>query len=270
MSTEQELTLRYKYFGEFSKINYNFKKLINIFSKENLIISYPKCGRTWLQYILSQCIKKKTGINDNFYFFYKHPQHILSIPFLKFSHLGSQNFVKKKNIHYIEKKNIVFLIRKIEEVLISYFYHLKFRDKSIITSLDEFINNDQNIHKIIDYYNYIYEHKNRTNKFCIVTYDDLIKDSFLQINKIQNFFSLKLNQEHINYGLKNSTREKMRDIGKYPDTHPSLIIVDRTINSNKVRSDNHNLQKLNDAANKKIMKLIYDNLNKDLYNLIYN
>ena len=53
-------------------------------------------------------------------------------------------------------------------------------------------------------------YKRVPNKFMILKYEDLLEDPLVQVSQLNNYWALKLSQQNIEYGIAQSTKEKMK------------------------------------------------------------
>ena len=141
------------YFNEYLKDN------LFIFNLDGYILSYPKSGRTWLYEILklysyNQDVKnrlknrKLVKFNNQFIKFI----HDCSDPNPYPIEAAKQKLSIKKAIN---KKKII-LIRDPREIIVSFWYQMKFREKTYNHSISKFIEDEYlGIKKIISFYNLI-------------------------------------------------------------------------------------------------------------------
>lgn len=179
------------YFNEYFK-NIFFNSNINYY-----ILSYPKSGRTWLFKILSLYSFKLN--NDNFI---KNRKLVnFDNKYIKFIHDCSDpnpypvKTTEFKNKDLVNKKKII-LLRDPREIIISFWYQMKFREKTYNKNISEFIDDEYfGIEKLISFYNSI--NQVLLNNFKIITYNHLVSNTFEEIKKIVNFFNLEINENLI-------------------------------------------------------------------------
>ena len=192
------------YFNEYFK-----GKIFNL-KIDSYIISYPKCGRTWLYKILSLYSLK---INSNNYV---KDRKLLKFndTFIKFVHDCSDPSpypikpTKFKNKDLINKKKLI-LLRDPREVIVSHWHHLSFREKTYNRSISEFIDDEYlGVEKIISFYNFL--NSKSLDKSKIITYEKLVKDTFEEIKKILIFLNLEINESLVKECIDDCSFEKLQ------------------------------------------------------------
>ncbi len=194
------------------------KKLNCIFSKNmfhNLVVSYPKCGRTWLRFMVNQGealaydVPLNNTINETRYRKFR-------IPRAKYIHGNYKNFSNKLNNldMQISNKNIngmIFLVRNPERVMISYYNHAVYRDKTFKDAdISEFIRDKD--FGIANYINYIEYYYNciKENNHLILRYEDLKKNTFSEMKKIFKFLEIELRDDQVRMIVDNSSFTNMK------------------------------------------------------------
>jgi len=181
------------YFNEYIKDN------LYISDVDGYVLSYPKSGRTWLYEIL-----KLYSHNQNLKNFLKNRKIVkFNNQFIKFIHDCSdpnpypiratkQKFNNKK---VINKKKII-LIRDPREIIISFWYQMKFREKTYNHNISKFIEDEYlGIKKIISFYNLI--DLEFSENYKIITYANLVNNTYEEIEKILNHFNLVVDKKLI-------------------------------------------------------------------------
>jgi hypothetical protein len=176
--------------------NVYIKSKLNTVEPDLYIISYPKCGRTWLRVMLTNYISRlniETGQN--------HDPSIFEIKnniTIKFEH-DQGNWVprptKPKKMSFNKNKytgkKIVFLIRDPRDVIVSSWYHLKFREHIFKKGIHEYIHDELiGIKNIISFYNLWLNEIFPPDNFHILTYEDLHADAYLQMKKFIQFINV--------------------------------------------------------------------------------
>jgi hypothetical protein len=237
------------YFNEYFK---------NVFFNSNIdyyILSYPKSGRTWLFKILSLYSFKLN--NDNFI---KNRKLVnFDNKYIKFIHDCSDpnpypvKALKFKNKDLVNKKKII-LLRDPREIIISFWYQMKFREKTYDKNISEFIDDEYfGIEKLISFYNSI--NLTLLNNFKIVTYNHLVSNTFEEIKKIVNFFNLEINENLIKNCIKdcsfeNLQKEEMKMLNS-PDKR-SMKFRSGVSGNFKYELNNEDIKKINDKIKNKL------------------
>jgi hypothetical protein len=178
--------------------------------------SYPKCGRTWLRYMLKTYLgmigENPEKMRVPFYVNYGEDKII------RFEHgkgdwvpapfsIEQQTFDSEK----YEGKKIIFLVRHPGDVIVSSFYHLKFRDKIYKGELSEFIRHPLvGIEKIIAFMNMMVTNQDTVKDFLLLFYEDLHKDPYKQFMKVLTLLEIPQDKEKIKKIIEESRFNKMK------------------------------------------------------------
>ncbi len=193
-----------------------------------IVVSFPKCGRTWLRFIFAE----------------------LDLPFrIGFSHAKSdlknwihcKTFYKKKEVFEQEKK-LILLIREPKDIVVSYYFHISHRDKIFSGSFMEFIKNEYlGIKKIMSFYEACIFYTKQYNQILIVEYENLVKDTYSEVSRILAFLEVEKDSEKIKAAIEatrfNNLQKREREnffkeTTKNKNLTPTKI---HDINSYKVR-----------------------------------
>jgi hypothetical protein len=110
-----------------------------------------------------------------------------------------------------QKKKVAFLARDPRDVLVSSWYHLKFREKIYQSSLSEFIRDDLvGIHKVVAFMNIWVENSDVPNGFYLLTYEQLHCDPILSFRRLLDFMGVPVISEVLESAVKESSFEKMK------------------------------------------------------------
>lgn len=173
------------------------------------LISYPKCGRTWLRLMIGKTIATHFNLPENedtILLRWKrkvHPQveHITVVhdnrPMLK-----TPDELETSKKHYAGKK-VIFLVRDPRDVIVSSYFELKHRSKLFSNpspkkqndladqDLQDFIFQERSgIDTIIQYFNIWAENRQVPKAFLLVRYEDLRADPRKQLQQIMDFLDL--------------------------------------------------------------------------------
>jgi Sulfotransferase domain len=174
------------------------------------LISYPKCGRTWLRLMIGKAIVSHYNLpatEDNLFIHWKkrlHPEvpHITVVhedrPMLK----TPDELINTKERYH--DKRVIFLARDPRDVVISSFFEMKNRGllfgenpyetrKPVFDgSLTEFIHRQQGgFETILRYYNIWAENRNVPRDFLLVRYEDLKANPQKSFRRVIDFLGLQ-------------------------------------------------------------------------------
>ncbi|KAL1485204.1 hypothetical protein MTO96_032121 [Rhipicephalus appendiculatus] len=159
------------------------------------IATYPKCGTTWVQFIVHGIFNRGSFPKDSLEF-------MLASPFLEM--LGAEAAQKMPRpgaikthmpfgkVPYSKDAKYITVARNPFDVCVSFYYHTKEKpsyDVPDMTFDDYFENFVRGTVSFGDYFDHLlswYEHRNDPNVFFL-TYEELKKDTKTQILKIADF-----------------------------------------------------------------------------------
>jgi 8-oxo-dGTP pyrophosphatase MutT (NUDIX family) len=200
-----------------------FKKansFININLSDCVLVSFPKCGRTWLAMILSRILQKKYGLLlQDIMSLEKITFPEKKLPGITMVHEDDPQLKKpnelSKDKRYILNKKIIFLIRDPRDVIVSWYFHQAFRRNRYDKNLSDFLKKSRGgFETIIEYYNIWLKYIKNPN-FLLVKYEDLSKNPKKEIQKILTFLEIKgIRQGLIKKSIKESSFEKMKEMEK--------------------------------------------------------
>ncbi|MFC3150003.1 sulfotransferase domain-containing protein [Litoribrevibacter euphylliae] len=204
---------------------------------QNFIISYPKCGRTWLRLLLGKYLLN--GSEGD-------PIEILNItngrpelPTTEFSH---DDYPMWKHIDFINKdksiyqnKKVIFLIRDPRDVLVSYYFqYTKRKDREIANdnfdgTMGDFLHHPiGGLPSIINFYNIWAENLTTPESLMILTYEELHNTPFESLKETINFLGFP------DYGEKT-----MLDAIEYCQFENMKEIEEKNLlNNQRLRADN--------------------------------
>lgn len=208
-----------------------FLGFINHWQTDCYVLSYPKCGRTWLRFMMGNVLVhhfrlENAPLNDILMVKNLHKQN-KTIPQIRFAHDDLPNWkwvseIETDKSKYKSKK-IIFLVRDPRDLVVSNFYQKKFRGfkekegfkkENFKGDISEFISYEfGGIPNIIKYYNVWANQKQVPKDFCLVRYEDLKTKPLETLKCIFDFLGINhIKEESFKYAIAASTFEKMREI----------------------------------------------------------
>ncbi len=184
------------------------------------IVSYPKCGRTWLRVMLLKYLEKLSltlqefndralvGIQDGLVIRFEHDQGnwVPAPPRVDQLRFDSAKYAGKK---------VVFLVRDPRDVLVSSWYHLKYRERIYRGNLSEFIREDLvGIQKVVEFMNMWVEHRNVPDGFHLMTYESLHHAPVHHFEEMLKFMGADVESEAVPLAVQASSFERMKHMEK--------------------------------------------------------
>lgn len=189
------------------------------------IVSYPKCGTTWMQHIVYNMINDHPPPNNMLLAF-------IEMPFLELQGAESVLDMKKPGVMkthmpfkfqpYSKEAKYIYVARNPYDCCVSYFYHTrnipdyKFQDGTFDQFFEMFLEGKVDFGDYFDHLLSWYEHCDDPNVF-FVTYEQLKKDARTLVLKIAEFvgeqYGQKLRNDKSRFEsvLKNITVKSMKE-----------------------------------------------------------
>lgn len=186
-----------------------------------LLVSYPKCGRTWLTMLLSRAMASHAGIQEVDYLANDLlGGAVAGMPHIRISHDDNPHWktvrgLQKSKARYRDKK-IILLVRDPRDVVVSMYFERTKREQAFNGTMSEFLYGGRgSLETIIAYYNVWAKERDRVGGFCLVRYEDLKLDPAGQARRILRFAGLDpIVETHIAEAARFASFENMREMEK--------------------------------------------------------
>jgi estrone sulfotransferase len=192
---------------DFSKNKNDIQKL-RTFKDDTFIVSYPKSGNTWVRFIIANLIYgEEEEIN-----FHKAKQFIpdFEVHHQDIENLNRPRILKSHSLYNPSFGKVVYIVRDVRDVYISYFYYLKNKlpeNKTISEFIREIDTKEGGWARHIN--SWI---QNKSKNILIVKYENLLNNTFLEIKTIVEFMGLSFGNEKIRQAIAKSSFENMKKI----------------------------------------------------------
>ena len=186
-----------------------------------LLISYPKCGRTWLTMLLSRAMASHAGIEEVDYLATDLlGGAVAGLPHIRISHDDNPHWktvrsLQKSKARYRDKK-IILLVRDPRDVVVSMYFERTKREQAYTGTMSQFLYSRRGaLDTIVAYYNVWAKERDRVGGFCLVRYEDLKLDPAGQARRILRFAGLDpIVETHIAEAARFASFENMREMEK--------------------------------------------------------
>jgi hypothetical protein len=190
-----------------------FFNIGSIISSDVVVVSFQKCGKTWLRLMLSNILQEKFNIKkvklnlQEMTWFTKAPNILIS-------HGGStkdNNKIKFENV--FRKKKIILLCRDPRDIVVSLFHGSRTRDKVYDgANISEFMRDPAcGFPKIVSFMNlWANEYKKRPQDFITVKYEDLKNDTKKELEKITTFIGVDASDDLLSRTVEYGSFQNMR------------------------------------------------------------
>ncbi|MCF8078540.1 MAG: sulfotransferase domain-containing protein [Desulfobacterales bacterium] len=190
-------------------------------SRQNVIVSYPKSGRTWLEQLLIQVAVRSYGVRECGG---EHFQDLTRLhhqaPYVLLTHACSswedlrifdENEILQVDNERQAGKKTVFLYRDPRDVLVSSYYHLRHRNGIRRLSRADMIDHPVvGLHKILRFMNRWLEYV-QTHDHCImVSYENLKADPVATLASVCELFGFHAGDNALNEAIDACSFAKMQ------------------------------------------------------------
>ena len=168
-------------------------------------------------------------------------------------------------------KKIVFLIRDPRDVLVSSWYHLKYRENIYQKDLSSFIREPlTGIDKVIRFFNQWIAQKDHFKNFIYLAYEDFHKDPYKTFYQLFDFMGLEINEDHLKKAVEGgdfNAMKKMESSGnlKEPWMKPGQKNIKHSMKIRKGKTGSYK-QEMNtkdiEYVNKRMQKQLHPLLKK--------
>ena len=175
------------------------------------IVSFPKAGRTWLQYMLNKLYLNKETISDQNFFKCMHDDSgILSEAgvnrnvYRLFDYGSRMKFKGRK---------VILLVRDPRDIVVSLFHQLTKRsDKPLDTNLEDLVMNDVlGISRVIRFYEVWFANILKPKDVLVVRYEDLLELKGDALFRITKFIGSPARKDLCHSMYEECTVDKMRE-----------------------------------------------------------
>lgn len=174
---------------------------------ELYIVTYPKCGTTWMQCIVMLIKRKGKPIDSAM-------DYMKNTPFIEFTGIDALNFMTEPGgikshlpfnlMPFSPLAKYIYVARNPKDCCVSFYHHTKmipfynFTDGTFDEYFELFIRGETDYGDYFDHHLSWYEHKDDPNVYFL-TYEDLKKDTRGEVLKIAKF----MGEEHYETLVKN-------------------------------------------------------------------
>lgn len=194
------------------------------------LISYPKCGRTWLRLMIGRAISRyfRLPSDEEILFLRTNRRFHPAVPRIRVIHedrpmLKPPQELNRDKSHFRSKK-VIFLVRDPRDVIVSSYFESRNRSRLFAPnpyekpslpfegSLHEFIHRSAGgFDTLLTYYNIWAQNRSRPAAFLLVRYEDLKADPHAQLRRVLDFLGLQgIPDEIIEEAIQFASFENMR------------------------------------------------------------
>jgi hypothetical protein len=160
------------------------------------LLSFPKCGRTWLRQMLGRALTQHFELgeidpSDLRRLSRLHPQ----IPTM-YMHHDDDIFWKTPSEltphrTWYRSKKVLLLVREPKDVIVSSYFQKAKRENAFTGTLSQFLQEEKGSYKtLIEYYNIWHRNAEVPNSFLCISYEQLHADTIKTLRRVLNFLGI--------------------------------------------------------------------------------
>ena len=191
------------------------------------LVSFPKCGRTWLQLLIGTYLVRYFQLDESKYNLLRDlqemTQRIDRVCELQVTHDGSVFYQSPGELDADKKKyrndSVILLVRDPRDVVVSAYFEKNRRfpgrgKKGFQGTLSEFLSNDKgSFDTIVEFYNIWHRAKEIPKRFKIVKYEHMVSQTEYELWAILNFLQLShIDESIIKQAVQECSFENMREM----------------------------------------------------------
>ncbi|QPC43329.1 sulfotransferase domain-containing protein [Kaustia mangrovi] len=169
-----------------------------------VFVSYPKSGRTWVRAMISRVYQRRYGLPDGLLLeFDDFHRRNAEIPRILFTHDGDASRKPEEFGHdrtrYASKKT-VFLARNPLDVVVSRYYHARFRGHhfSYGHELDDFVwKPNGGLASIVSFLNAWHQARQSIDRFLLLRYEDFHARPVETLGRLMSFLGLEASEDEL-------------------------------------------------------------------------
>ena len=183
-----------------------------------LLVSYPKCGRTWLTMLLARAMANAAGLSERELDYLANDLlggKVGDLPHVRISHDDNPHWKTPRQLarskrRYREKR-VILLVRDPRDTVVSMYFERTRRERAYAGTLSEFLRERRgSLDTILAYYNVWARERARLDAFCLVRYEDLKVDTAGQLARLLRFTGANVSDAHIAEAVQFGSFENMR------------------------------------------------------------
>ncbi|MFP4401624.1 MAG: sulfotransferase domain-containing protein [Candidatus Nanoarchaeia archaeon] len=169
-------------------------------SQDILVLSFPKCGRTWIRVLLAKYFSEKNNVS------FELNITKMGGPSILFSH-------DQKVINRFKNKKIIFLFRDPRDTIVSFYHHCFHREETFSGSIDDFVLSPlSGTDFILHYYNSLWsKYKNYPKHLKLgFFYENLRKNTFNEMKQFLEFIGEEIDEKALLKAIEYSSFDKLK------------------------------------------------------------
>jgi hypothetical protein len=186
---------------------------------EVFLVSYPKCGRTWLRVLLSRALETHYGAPEIDYLGGAFlGGNVPGAPRVRVTHDDDPHWKTARGLDRRKRryrgKRVVFLVRDPRDVVVSMYFERSRRERAYHGTLSSFLHERRgSLDTILAYYNVWARSRAIPSELLIVRYEDLRRDTEQELARLLAFLGVRdVSAETVRDAVGFASFESMREM----------------------------------------------------------
>jgi Sulfotransferase domain len=201
-------------------------------SADIFIVSFPKCGRTWLRLMIGKALINHFNLKvENPLILRTLHNYNAEIPRVAVTHDEKTHKktgeLKKSKLRFRDKK-VILLVRDPRDVVVSLYFHYRYRERRYHGELSDFIRERLgSLDTLIMYYNIWAKQRHVPKDFLLVCYENIHKNSEKELQKVLHFMNINyITEKEICESVEWSRFDNMKKMERENRFNSSMLSVE--------------------------------------------
>ena len=167
-----------------------FRRSIRWMRGDVTVMSFPKSGRTWLRLMIGRALQQHFGtdLDESVIELHRLAEYDSRIPRIYAIHDGIGD--ESRNPKQFHDRRIILLVRDPRDVIVSYYYELRYRRPTVVGTLDEFVSDPKNVANLLKFYEVWSTRVGCPDATLVLRYEDLHAEPERSLRDVLDFIGV--------------------------------------------------------------------------------